>query len=677
MIMTITSVDRIAEGLLQGVPGRVERELSSALSFARPILILLEELQTIGDVVRVDALLRLPSGREELISSATRSERELLDRVTFLSDEVCRENENVCQSIYRVALKGSIDGIGRLDLLCIQRKIFFSFVNGITLGDELLLQIELFGRNDSPLLCLVGTDNEPDYLFKIIRECGARVRNFASDTHNMSAGGQSEFEDLNESERAKAFILSSLATFDSWLRRLLKGSELSEQEIANPFLAQYFWLVDAAESLPALVPLFLSAQRDVLSQVVDEMAKKEVLEVGGELLDNAAALEFADTYRLTSAFSFTGYVAETMLSVYVEDWPSQPLIMAPPNLSGRERDGRRLFSELMSNCHRRYRKFLPNGVDDFEVLPAASILYTIPAAVFGSTLFVVQVNLPHRLAAPTRLLIGARIRELSGLMVYQAQFQRELRVREAELDKELKIEQTKSQLFPEAIVRDVAHTLLQSLPMALSVFKEALEQHQPVLTIGRDDVVDAFDALEKGKAYLEKVREQSEGGFGRKETVDARAIVHRAIENIPKNRLGSLRITFREPTVSVPIITEGFTLDAAVQNLVINAAEATGLKGNLAIDIKTDIEGPILTSRRGVLIEFHDNGPGVPIDPVESAKLWNLRVSGKPGGSGWGLPLVRYFVKHLNGHVEFDATVTQGAKIKIWLPTVKGASNVS
>ncbi|MFK7990167.1 MAG: GAF domain-containing protein [Sandaracinaceae bacterium] len=110
-------------------------------------------------------------------------------------------------------------------------------------------------------------------------------------------------------------------------------------------------------------------------------------------------------------------------------------------------------------------------------------------------------------------------------------------------------------------------------------------------------------------------------------------------------------------------------IQRAVHNLARNAAEAIGVDGgtfDIIVDRGEDDE---------LLLEFRDNGPGVP-EAIRHALFDSFTTHGKVGGTGLGLAIVRKII--VDDH---DGTISVASKpgetvFKIVLPQVAGESGI-
>jgi signal transduction histidine kinase len=93
-------------------------------------------------------------------------------------------------------------------------------------------------------------------------------------------------------------------------------------------------------------------------------------------------------------------------------------------------------------------------------------------------------------------------------------------------------------------------------------------------------------------------------------------------------------------------------LRRALSNILRNAAEACDQKGELEITSAPE-------NGEGVRIEIRDHGPGVPTDMVE--RIFDPYCTGKPGGTGLGLALVKQTIEMHGGSISLAETPGGGA----------------
>ena len=106
-------------------------------------------------------------------------------------------------------------------------------------------------------------------------------------------------------------------------------------------------------------------------------------------------------------------------------------------------------------------------------------------------------------------------------------------------------------------------------------------------------------------------------------------------------------------------------------NLLMNAYEAMNGTGRVtitgsAVRIDDGLEG-----RDAVLVEFADQGPGMPHDVAEH--VFEPFFTTKPQGSGLGLAIVRKIVDAHDGNIDLRTAPGQGTTIRVTLPVVGSA----
>jgi signal transduction histidine kinase len=104
-------------------------------------------------------------------------------------------------------------------------------------------------------------------------------------------------------------------------------------------------------------------------------------------------------------------------------------------------------------------------------------------------------------------------------------------------------------------------------------------------------------------------------------------------------------------------------VDQIVSNLVLNAGDATENRGKILVIVRD--------SDSNVVIEVHDNGPGLP--PGVASDLFSPFRTSKPNGWGLGLVSVKLAAETHGGAMETIPSELGGAAFRIRLP--KGIEN--
>ena len=101
-------------------------------------------------------------------------------------------------------------------------------------------------------------------------------------------------------------------------------------------------------------------------------------------------------------------------------------------------------------------------------------------------------------------------------------------------------------------------------------------------------------------------------------------------------------------------------------NLLTNAFEAMEGRGRVTISASPARMVDGKAGREAVLVDFTDEGPGMPPDVAE--RVFSPFFTTKPQGSGLGLAIVRKIVDAHDGTIDLQTSPGQGTKIRIMLP---------
>ena len=105
-------------------------------------------------------------------------------------------------------------------------------------------------------------------------------------------------------------------------------------------------------------------------------------------------------------------------------------------------------------------------------------------------------------------------------------------------------------------------------------------------------------------------------------------------------------------------------------NLLMNAYEAMGGKGHVTISAERVRLEDGSDGRDAVLVQFTDDGPGIPQDVAE--KVFDPFFTTKAQGSGLGLAIVRKIVDAHDGRIDMRTSPGQGTTIRVTLPVTGG-----
>jgi signal transduction histidine kinase len=149
-----------------------------------------------------------------------------------------------------------------------------------------------------------------------------------------------------------------------------------------------------------------------------------------------------------------------------------------------------------------------------------------------------------------------------------------------------------------------------------------------------------------------------------------------------KRTLGeNIELDIRGGTGLWPVEVDPSQLEAAILNLVVNAKDAMGGKGNLTIETaNTFIDGSYSQQNAAVpvgeyvQITVSDDGCGMSREVQEKA-FDPFFTTKQPGqGTGLGLSQVYGFVKQSGGHVKISSEIGHGTTVRVYLPRAHVAS---
>ena len=137
-----------------------------------------------------------------------------------------------------------------------------------------------------------------------------------------------------------------------------------------------------------------------------------------------------------------------------------------------------------------------------------------------------------------------------------------------------------------------------------------------------------------------------------------------------KGKRGNVEVSVKLPDGLPHINADQHQITQVFTNLLMNAYEAMGGKGRVTIsaDLMRLEDGG--DGRAAVLIEFTDNGPGIPPDVAD--KVFDPFFTTKAQGSGLGLAIVRKIVDAHDGRIDLRTTPGQGTTIRVTLPVTGG-----
>ena len=204
--------------------------------------------------------------------------------------------------------------------------------------------------------------------------------------------------------------------------------------------------------------------------------------------------------------------------------------------------------------------------------------------------------------------------------------------------------------------RQVAHELKNPLtPIRFAVAR--LRGNVPV------ELAETVSVLDAESARLEQMA-KSFAQFGRLPDgpiaeVDMGELVANAVRvSLPASFGRTVRVDSDVPQ----LMGQHDALGRALGNVLLNAVDACGTRGSVAVSVSRGVIG----AAAAVEISVKDDGPG--IDPAKLSTIWDPYVTNKPGGTGLGLAIVRQTIEAHGGTVSAVSTPGAGMEITLTLP---------
>ena len=210
----------------------------------------------------------------------------------------------------------------------------------------------------------------------------------------------------------------------------------------------------------------------------------------------------------------------------------------------------------------------------------------------------------------------------------------------------------------------VSHDLkniLNPLSLHLQVAERAIargnsEEARESIVEMRQVVVRGVETCDRLRAYSRQTKES------KAELIDLDLLAREAA-GIAKPRMAAtgrvLRIV-EELNAPPPILAAGGEVVSALVNLVVNAIDAAGTKGQQLTLRSGQVDG-------GSFIEVEDDGPGMPPE-VEKRVFEPFFTTKGVEGTGLGLAIVYATVQRYSGTITLDTAVGRGTRFRLWFP---------
>jgi hypothetical protein len=398
---------------LESLPQQIQRVLDSPTCLSSPFLAVLDSIQVAADALRLDATMYQKGRIKDPIPVSSALERERVEA----PHEFEQPGEPCCGDLggigtWRVELAKDVAPKGsnvRTALLRADWRIKLTYDPKLSFGAYELAELSLWpceNFENTDVRTLVAAINLS------LQEEAKLTRRATGSSRIKDIDGA--FLDLQDNDETRQFLVDAFQVFDERLKDLLavhlnrdqSDSEIVSGAIKNIFLNQFFWVTkrrergNAGNDRATVAPIFLDDQQTLLREVAKEIAVPE-----------NDAHQVISNYALDSRSLFSAFPADTLLSVYVENWTNEKLTKDPP-LPPEAKRLRAVFRDLTQAAHRRAadKAGLPPGKGD------ELNLFSVPVLIDEEPFFVAQMSLPVQLKTELRGVLANHIRALGGIM---------------------------------------------------------------------------------------------------------------------------------------------------------------------------------------------------------------------------------------------------------------------
>ena len=199
---------------------------------------------------------------------------------------------------------------------------------------------------------------------------------------------------------------------------------------------------------------------------------------------------------------------------------------------------------------------------------------------------------------------------------------------------------------PLAVINNAAYSLRRALHQTNSAAEQQLE-------IIQEEVARADRVITQVMGYAQLSE-------GRVERLDLAQKIDQAVELVfPAAVPTGIKVVKKTAGQFPPLLMQRTHLSEIVVNLLQNAREALGGRGNILVEA---------VALQGHAIEFSvaDDGPGIAPDKV--GRVFEAYFTTKEKGTGLGLAIVKHNVELYGGSVRVDSTLGKGAKFTVVFP---------
>jgi len=152
----------------------------------------------------------------------------------------------------------------------------------------------------------------------------------------------------------------------------------------------------------------------------------------------------------------------------------------------------------------------------------------------------------------------------------------------------------------------------------------------------------------------------SRSEYGGDELIDVSTFMQDLKNDIAAQNVNfNINFTIKNEISNAVLVGNHSILLSAIQNIIINAFQAAGDKGEVSVFTKSDFSSSID-------IRIIDNGSGIPDDVKD--KIFDPFFTTRAQGTGLGLSIVQSIIRAHKGEVWLDSTGSKGSQFIVRLP---------
>lgn len=248
--------------------------------------------------------------------------------------------------------------------------------------------------------------------------------------------------------------------------------------------------------------------------------------------------------------------------------------------------------------------------------------------------------------------------------------EREEAQRELELAREALFQSQKMEAIGQ-LTGGIAHDF-NNLLTAIRSGLELLEKRVPDEPQSRRLLENAVKATDRGAALTQRMLAFARRQELETESVDIAALVAGMMELLQRSLGPTFAIETAFPADLPPVAADINQLEMALLNLAVNARDAMGGGGRLAIrgEVRDVARGAVIDLAEGryVRLTVADDGSGMDSETLARAADPFFTTKGVGKGTGLGLSMVHGFARQIGGALQLESRVGSGTEAHIWLP---------